>query len=142
MITEAQTLVEGAGSGELLVLDEPLSFWGGLRADDGEIIDHRHPQRGSVVTGRILVMPAGRGSSSSSSILVEAVRAGTAPSAIVLAEPDAIVALGAIVADELYDAKLPVVVADEAAFQLLRTGARSLVTAGPQGATIEARGEG
>ena len=46
-------------------------------------------------------MPSGRGSSSSSSVLAEAIRAGTAPAAIVLGEADPILALGAIVAREL-----------------------------------------
>jgi len=92
------------------VLDEPLSFWGGIEPATGEVIDVRHPQRGSNVAGRVLVMPSGRGSSSSSSVLAECIRAGTAPAAIVLTEPDPILALGAIVARELYGHALPVAV--------------------------------
>src|SRR5947208_801065 len=64
---------------------------------------------GVTVPGRVLVSPSGRGSSSSSSVLAEAIRLRTAPAAIVLAEPDQIVALGAIVARELYGVALPVV---------------------------------
>jgi predicted aconitase with swiveling domain len=103
--------VAGEATGDVLVLDEPLSFWGGIDPASGEIIDVHHPQRGANVAGRVLVMPGGRGSSSSSSVLAEAIRAGTAPAAIVLLEPDPIVALGAIVARELYGATIPVVVA-------------------------------
>lgn len=110
-MAEARTLVPGDASGPALVLDEPLSFWGGVDPTTGEIVDARHPQRGANVAGRILVMPSGRGSSSSSSVLAEAIRAGTAPAAIVLAEPDPILALGAIVARELYGRSIPVVVA-------------------------------
>ena len=84
------------------MLEEPLSFWGGLDPDTGTLIDTHHPQRGVVLTDRVLVMPSGRGSSSSSYVLAEAIRAGKAPAAIVLGEPDGIVALGAIVARELY----------------------------------------
>jgi predicted aconitase with swiveling domain len=105
--------VAGEATGDVLVLDEPLSFWGGIDPGSGEIIDVHHPQRGANVAGRVLVMPGGRGSSSSSSVLAEAIRAGTAPAAIVLREPDPIVALGAIVASELYGAAIPVVVTDE-----------------------------
>ena len=108
---EARTLVPGTGSGEVLVLDEPLSFWGGVDPATGEVIDVRHPQRGATVAGRVLVMGSGRGSSSSSSVFAEAVRAGTAPAAIVLAEPDPILALGAIVAREVYGRTVPIVVA-------------------------------
>jgi uncharacterized protein len=110
---EARTLVPGTGSGEVLVLDEPLSFWGGVDPATGEVIDVRHPQRGANVAGRVLVMASGRGSSSSSSVFAEAVRAGTAPAAVVLAEPDPILALGAIVARELYGRAIPVVVSAE-----------------------------
>jgi predicted aconitase with swiveling domain len=114
---EARSLVPGTGSGEVLVLEEPLSFWGGVDPATGEVIEARHPQHGANVAGRVLVMPGGRGSSSSSSVLAEAVRAGTAPVAIVLAEPDPILALGAIVARELYGRAVPIVVAGPHGFR-------------------------
>ena len=107
---DIQVLVEGTAMGYTLILDEPLSFWGGMDHTTGEIIDRRHPQSGENVRGRMLCMPGGRGSSSSSSVLAEAIRAGTAPAGIVLREPDGIVALGAIVAQELYGTAMPVVV--------------------------------
>jgi predicted aconitase with swiveling domain len=93
-----------------LVLDEPLSLWGGIDPATGAIIDVHHPQHGANVSGRVLVMRSGRGSSSSASVLAEAVRAGTAPAAIVLGEPDLILSIGSAVADELYDKRVPVVV--------------------------------
>jgi len=110
-MAEARTLVAGTAEGEALMLDEPLSFWGGVDPATGVIIDVHHPQRGANVAGRVLLMPSGRGSSSSSSVLAEAIRAGTAPAAVILLEPDPIVALGAIVARELYGAVVPVLVA-------------------------------
>ncbi|MDP2623957.1 MAG: DUF126 domain-containing protein [Actinomycetota bacterium] len=115
-------MLAGSASGEVLVLDEPLSMWGGLDPTTGEIIDRRHPQAGAVVSGRILVMPTGRGSSSSSTVLAEAIRIGTAPAAIVLAEADDIVLLGAIVAEELYGKTCPVLVVDAETFGALTTG--------------------
>jgi uncharacterized protein len=105
-----------------LALDEPLSLWGGLDPATGEIIDVHHPQRGARVTGRALVMPAGRGSSSSASVLAEAARAGTAPAAIVLREPDLILAIGASVAGELYAVRIPVLVVDEATYSSIVDG--------------------
>jgi len=92
-----------------LVLDEGLSLWGGMDPSSGEIIDVHHPQLGASLTGRIVVMPSGRGSSSSASVLAEAVRAGTAPAAILLAESDLILSIGATVAEELYGVALPVI---------------------------------
>jgi predicted aconitase with swiveling domain len=109
---DVRALVAGVARGSTLVLDEPLSFWGGLDPGTGDIVDPHHPQHGASVTGRILIMPSGRGSSSSSTVLAEAIRAGTAPAGIVLYESDGIVALGAIVAEQLYGRTMPVVVAD------------------------------
>ena len=121
-------LLAGAATGTALVLDEPLSMWGGLDPETGEIIDRRHPQSGVLTTGRVLVMPSGRGSSSSSSVLAEAIRLGTAPVAVVLAEPDDIVLLGALVAEELYGITCPVVVADPGTYSHLHTGLQVSIT--------------
>jgi predicted aconitase/predicted aconitase with swiveling domain len=112
-----------------LLLDAPLSLWGGLDPTTGDIIDQRHPQWGRNVSGRVLVMPVGKGSSSASSILLEAVRLGTAPAAIVLAEPDAILALGAAVARELYGVS-PAVVVVGAAYGQIREGSAVRLTGG------------
>jgi uncharacterized protein len=109
--------------GRALVLDEALSLWGGIDPATGDIIDAHHPQRGANLSGRILVMPSGRGSSSSASVLAEAVRAGTAPTAILLGEPDLILAIGSAVADELYGIRVPVIVVSEAARNALEDGA-------------------
>ncbi|MCL4871415.1 MAG: DUF126 domain-containing protein [Anaerolineae bacterium] len=107
---QTNPLVAGSGQGKLLRLDEPLSLWGGLDPVTGLIIDQRHPQRGERVTGKVLLLPCGRGSSSASSILLEAVRLGTAPAAILTQEADGILALGAVVARELYGHAPPVLV--------------------------------
>jgi predicted aconitase with swiveling domain len=122
-VPEGRTLVAGRAVGTAVVLDEPLSFWGGLDPATGVLIDSHHPQLGANLAGCILVMPAGRGSSSSSYVLAEAIRAGTAPAAIVLREVDGIVALGAIVARELYDIHTPVIALDADAYDALKTGA-------------------
>ena len=108
---EGAVLVPGSAEGAAFVLREPLSFWGGLDAADGRIVDRWHPQRGERVTGRILVAASGRGSSSGSSVLAEAIRIGSAPAGIVLLTRDAIVTVGALVATELYGASCPVVLA-------------------------------
>ena len=123
----SQVLVAGAGAGPVLRLEEPLSFWGGVDPVTGRIIDQRHPRCGESVAGRVLVMPYGRGSSSSSSVLLEGVRLGTAPAAIVLRELDGILALGAAVARELYAKSPPVVVLSAADWEALCEGAEASV---------------
>ena len=122
-------LAPGSAAGAALVLNEPLSLWGGLDPATGRIVDSRHPQRGESVTGRVLVMPAARGSSSSASVLAEAVRARTAPAGIVLGEPDLILAIGAAVADELYGRSLPIVVVRPAALRRIGPATRVAIAA-------------
>jgi len=117
-----RVLSPGVGQGEALVLSAPLSLWGGLDPETGEIIDQRHPGWGHIVTGRVLVLPGGRGSSSASSVLLEAVRRQTAPAAILTLERDGILALGVIVARELYGSAPPLLMLQATAYQQIRTG--------------------
>lgn len=117
--------------GRALVLDEGLSLWGGMDPATGRLIDAHHPQRGASLTGRVVVMPSGRGSSSSASVLAEAVRAGTAPAGIILAEPDLILAIGSAVAEELYGVVVPVCVLPAEELAAIVDGAE--VRIGPDG---------
>ena len=99
-----------------MVLAAPLSFWGGIDAETGRVIDRAHPDHGACISGKVLVMPGGRGSSSASSVLAETLRRGTGPVAIVLAAADPILTVGAIVAESLYGIRCPIVVAPITAF--------------------------
>ena len=114
--------LNGRAKGTALISKEPLSFWGGLSAGTGEIIDRRHPRSGAIVTDRVFVFPKGKGSSTASGILLESIRAGTAPAAIINLKTDSILALGAIVADELYHRSLPIVILKEDAFYSISEG--------------------
>ncbi|MGO4383700.1 aconitase X swivel domain-containing protein [Specibacter sp. RAF43] len=124
------TLCAGQGSGDLLVLAEPLSFWGGTDRRTGVIIDARHPQHGTSLAGRVLMMDASRGSSSSSSVLAEQLRAGVGPAAILLTARDAILALGALAAAELYGIQVPVVLLDAGEAAGLAAAARACAAGG------------
>jgi predicted aconitase with swiveling domain len=87
---------------------------------------------GRSVTEAIVAMPSGRGSSSSSSVLAESIRAGTGPAGIILTEDDRIVALGALVAEELYGASIPVVVCKADDLSTLESGREIWI----EGATV------
>ena len=107
-LARGHVLAPGRGHGEAFVTD-PVSFWGGISADDGRIIDVHHRDHGRSVACTVLVMPIGRGSSSASAVLAEALRLGSGPAAIVLASTDVILAAGSVVARELYGVECPVV---------------------------------
>jgi len=115
-------LVPGSAEGRALVSPGPLSFWGGFNPKTGEIVDRRHELSGQIITGRVFVLPGGKGSSTGSACLLEGIRAGTAPAAILLLKADPILALGAIVADELYGRSVPILVLPEEEFRSLRDG--------------------
>lgn len=119
---QGKVLVAGEAEGEGLITDEPLSFWGGYDQVTGEIIDRRHPLSGHNASGRILGLPGSRGSSTTTAVLLEAVRRGTAPAAILTANSDSFLALASIVADELYQRPVPVVALSARDFAVLRTG--------------------
>ncbi len=126
-----RTLFAGDAEGELLVLAAPLSFWGGVSWETGAITNARHPQLGEIVTGRILVIPEPVGSSSSSAVLLEMIRAGRAPAAIVLGRPDAILVVACLVAREMGWPAPPVLLAPDFC---ATTATRARITGG----TIEA----
>ena len=135
MIVDGRAYTSGEAEGEALVLAGPLSFWGGVEIENGDVIDRTHPDLGVCVRGTVLVMPAGRGSSSSSAVLAEMLRRGTAPVAIVLGTADPILTVGALVGESLYGVRCPVVVCDTRA---LRTGQILRVVAAHGRATVRA----
>lgn len=126
---QARPLVAGEAEGIALVSSEPLSFWGGYDQATGEIIDRRHPLSGENASGRILVLPMTRGSSTTAAVFLEAVRAGTAPAAVVTDGTDRFLTLASIVADEMYGRSVPILTVSHDDFASLRNGARLRVHA-------------
>jgi predicted aconitase with swiveling domain len=114
-------VIPGRAQGELLVSQEPLSFWGGYDYHTGQIIDRRHPLAGQSAAGKILALPFTRGSSTTTAVLLEAVRAGTAPAAILTSGVDSFFALASIVAQELYSQPIPIVALNPADFSQLES---------------------
>jgi len=126
---QADVLIDGAAAGEVLRLAEPISFWGGVNAKNGRIVQPAHPDFDRCLTGRILVLPGAIGSSSSSAIMLELIREAMAPIAVVMAETDVILALGVVIAGELDLPSIPVLRAPIDAFE---TGMKTQIMAGGQ----------
>jgi predicted aconitase with swiveling domain len=127
VLIKGQVVVAGEAAGELLVSDQPLSFWGGYDHQTGEIIDRRHPLSGQIAAGRILALPNTIGSSTTTAVLLEAVRARTAPAAILTTGVDSFLALASIVANEMYARPIPIVALAVEQFARLRSGIHVLV---------------
>lgn len=124
-----KTLSPGTASGPIARLTAPLSLWGGLDLDHGTICDVNHPQCGQSLSGKVLAMRTARGSSSSSSALVEAARRGVAPCAIILVRPDPILVIGSLVAADLYGIQIPIISVTERQWETLPGTGTAIVEA-------------
>ena len=121
-VLHGRPVIPGTARGRALVTREPLSFWGGYDDQTGEIIDRRHELSGANAAGRIFVFPFGRGSSTASGILLQSLLNGTAPAALVSLQVDPILALGVIVAEEMFARRLPLLTIAPADFDSLADG--------------------
>jgi predicted aconitase with swiveling domain len=128
MSLQATIQIAGQAAGEILKLRKPISFWGGVDPATGRISDPRHPDHDAEIAGKILVLPGMIGSSSSSYIMLELMAVRRAPAALVLAEPDAILGLGVVVAKEMNYGSIPVVVLSGSQQEQLRSGQQARVS--------------
>lgn len=119
---QARVLVAGEARAEALASNAPLSFWGGYDHATGEIIDRRHPLSGQIAARRVLVLSHTIGSSTTTAVLLEAIRKGNAPAAIITRGPDNYLCLASIVAQEMYNRPVPILSFDDAEFARLRSG--------------------
>jgi predicted aconitase with swiveling domain len=94
---EGRTIKAGRGEGSALVSPVPIGFLGGVDPETGLVIEKGHPLEGCSVSGRVLVFPTGKGSTVGSYTLYRMARNGLGPAAIINAESEAIVAVGAII---------------------------------------------
>ena len=122
MKAQAKVLFEGQVKGEAMVLEDWLSFGGGLDPESGKIVDQHHPQAGERVTGKVVVLPGIRGSAGSPSTLAESIRLGTGPCGIILGEAETSALAAAFAAKELYAIDVPVVVLAREGYDALETG--------------------
>ncbi len=95
----ARVVKSGCAAGKALVSSEPIGFLGGVDPDTGVVIEAGHPLAGECVAGRVLVFPTGKGSTVGSYTLYRLARNGLAPAAIINAQADPVVAVGAIIAE-------------------------------------------
>lgn len=108
-VLHGRLLLPGEAAGPVFKLAAPISFWGGVDPETGKISDPRHPNHGICIAGRVLAVPVTVGSSSSSAVMLELLRNGKTPAALLLGDTDAILLLGVIVARELGYPTIPVV---------------------------------
>ncbi len=130
LVIKGESISEGEAKGALLVTSKPLSFWGGYDQATGEIIDRRHDLSGEIAANKILAFPFTVGSSTTTAILLESVRAGVAPAAFIMKKADHFIALACVVAEEMYGKRLPLIVVGPEEFASLQSGALASIRNG------------
>jgi predicted aconitase with swiveling domain len=115
-------VIAGRGEGRALVSAEGLSFWGDVDPATGRVTNPRHALFGERLGGRVLVYPHGRGSCTTSNILLELIRTAQAPAAIVTRAVEPVLAVGPLVGEALYGRTIPLVTVEAAEFARIRPG--------------------
>ena len=127
---DATVLVDGVASGPVSAARDMISFWGGYDPSTGIVIDRRHSLSGRCLTGTVFVLPRGKGSSTGSAVLLDALVQGTAPAAILLNRVDEIIVLGAVVFEEFFGGTIPIAVLRDDDFAIALKAARIDIMAG------------
>lgn len=121
-------VASGEAAGPVVVLAEPLSFWGGVDPATGMVIDVHHPAHGASLAGAVVLMPTSRGSCSGSGVLLELALSGRNPAALIFAGPEDTLTLGAIVASEMFGRRIPVARLSAEAFATLSSARHATIT--------------
>ena len=109
IILKGRGVTKGVAEGEALVTKSFFGFTHGVNPKTGEISDERHEWRGLNMRGKVLVFPFGKSSSSGGLWILETVRCGNAPAAIVNVEAEPIIGTGCLLAGMLYGKAIPLV---------------------------------
>jgi len=99
MEIKARIICRGNASGQALVSSEPISFLGGVDPKTGMVIEKGHPLEGKCIAGKILIFPNGKGSTVGSYVMLQLVKNGKAPAAIINISAEPIIAVGAIISE-------------------------------------------
>ncbi|MGB9640531.1 MAG: DUF126 domain-containing protein [Anaerolineales bacterium] len=99
MILKGRSIYPGIAHGTSLVCRQMISFFGGIDADTGIIVQKDHDRKGESIAQKILIFPSGSGSTVGSYTLYRLKKNGLAPLAIINRECEPITAVGCIIAE-------------------------------------------
>jgi predicted aconitase with swiveling domain len=99
MELKGRIISKGKAQEKALATSQPISFYGGVDPNTGEVIEKGHELQGKSVKGKILVFPNGKGSTVGSYTLYRMKKNGTAPAGMINKECETVVAVGAIISE-------------------------------------------
>ena len=127
----ATCVLPGTGEGQLLSTHQAISFWGCVDPGSGRISDKRHERFGESISGKVLVFPFGKGSSTGSLMLLELLRLDLAPAAIINVRTEPLLATGPVVGKHFYGKTFPIVNVRQRDFDRLGSGMDAAVVSTP-----------
>lgn len=132
----ATCILPGDGQGRVLSSRQSISFWGCVNPISGRISDKRHALFGESISGKVLVFPFGKGSSTGSLMLLELLRLDLAPAGIINIRTEPLLAAGPIVGKHFYQKTFPIVTVAQSDFDLFETGRCADIKSRPEGSRI------
>jgi predicted aconitase with swiveling domain len=102
-------VAKGIREGEALVSPGAMVWSHGIDPATGVIVDKGNPLYGLCVREKVFFYPQGKGSTASTYWLLETIRCGHSPAAILNHETEIIIASGALLGRLLYGKVLPIV---------------------------------
>jgi predicted aconitase with swiveling domain len=97
MKIKGKSVTGGMAEGDAIVTHMPISFTGGVDPNSGIIREPGHELEGKSVAGKILVFPAGKGSTTGSWQFYATYKRGNAPKGIINVKAEGVVAVSAII---------------------------------------------
>lgn len=113
------TVIGGKRRAELVFSNDPISFVGGVDISSGNVADYRHANYRRNISGKIFAFPFGKGSSGAGLVLMEMLRIGTAPAALINIRTDPVILTGPLICKHFYGQILPVFNLSEADYPKL-----------------------
>ncbi|GAK84419.1 aconitate hydratase X predicted [Vibrio ponticus] len=115
-------VLQGKFDAELVCSQQAISFVGGVDIETGKIADHRHDCFGQSIKDKVFAFPFGKGSSGAGLVLMEMLRLGTAPKAIINLRTDPVLLTGPLICQHFYQQIVPIINLSEADYQQLASG--------------------
>ena len=118
-VFQGRSICAGMAEGEALVTTQTISFWGGVDPDTGVITEVGHELYGQEIAGKVLVLPALKGSAGGMWIMIRLAMNKRGPQAIIVPRGDTIL-VGAVIMGEIPTIdSLP-----DDVFEMIRSGDR------------------
>jgi predicted aconitase with swiveling domain len=136
MEIEGTCIMPGIGEGTVLATGQPISFWGCVNPATGRISDKRHDLYGESISGKVLIFPYGKGSSTGSLMILELLRLNLAPAGIINARTEPLLATGPIVGKHFYGKSFPIVTVAAQDIAVLKTGLPAAIKSDPNGSWV------